>query len=560
MSSKTNAARSAAKTTKVSINPSGLDAYDFEYPRLTKRTQLVEEETLKETLSSGIESDLFRGLAYVLPNPDPVLKKLGKDIEAYSELLADPQLYGAIENNRKPGTMSLNLYLDNPDCPKAEMEFFQTFFEQLKNDDIFYNIMNHTLDTPLFGRKVFGTKWDFVGGYFLPVEITPMPDYLCKFDYEGNLLISKDGATYASPEHPAKYIVLRHKPTLENPYGEALLSRCYWNIRFKKDGFKLWAMFTEKYGMPWVKAEYNPTLLKKAFNAELSSAASQLLTELSNMAKDGIIVYPEGVKIEIADTGKTSNSEIYEKLVRICDEQNTKLILGHSGATEATSGDKLSNDTTATDVRQHIIEADKKFPIILFNQLIYWIHQFNFAGDQMPKFDLYADEDVDMSIANRDAMLVPVLQLSGQKFSKQYFVDTYGFKEEDLEEGNSYGGGFGFGNKSQNDFMNNAPLHLHNPIDFFNAAEADPADQTLIDDNVDSNVGDTKTSDAMLKIITDYLDSKNDYKAALGSLAALFPKMNTKDLQAKLEQILFVADITGRLSAQEELGLNKKEK
>ena len=389
---------------------------------------------LQKDLSNGINSDLFQGLANVMPNPDPVLKKLGyyQDVDAYKDLLSDPQLYGAIENNRKPGTTSLKMDLGITKVKKAEAEYFTRYFEQIKYNGIYDNSVNHSLDTPQFGRMVFGIVWKIENGYFIPTEISPVPFFLHKFTYDGKLLVSQDGVTFESPKHPAKYIVLRHKPSLENPYGEAVLARCYWNIRFKRDGLQLWALFMEKFGMPWLKASYKPVQIAKAFNTDPGTAATKLLESLATMAKDGIIVFPEGINLEVT-TPKEASTAIYERLVRICDEQNTKLQLGHSGATETTSGDKLSNDTTSTQVRADVVLSDKKYPTVLWNHIIYWIHQFNFSGDKMPKYDLYSEVDVDKALAERDALLSPVLIQSGLKLSKDYFLDKYGFEETELE-------------------------------------------------------------------------------------------------------------------------------
>lgn len=513
--------------------------------------------SLGDKLSSGIMSNLFEGLTYIMPNPDPVLKKLGwnYDMDAYEELMSDPQLYGAIENNRKPGTTSLSLSLENPDCPKDEMEYFSNYFDWMIKEDIYGNILNHSLDTHQYGRMVFGTVWDIKDGYFVPVQITPMPHKLCKFDYNGNFLISTDGAQFAPPDHPAKYIVLRHKPTIANPYGEALLSRCYWNIRFKKDGLKLWALFMEKFGMPWVKGSYNSSMLQKIFQVDAETAAGKFFDKLATMAKDGIIVFPEGTSVDLTSASEKSGL-IYETMVRICDEQNTKLQLGHSGATESTSGDKLSNDTTATDVRKHVIDSDKKFPIALFNKLIYWIHTFNFAGTAYPKFDLYKEEDVDMSLATRDAALVPVLQLAGLKPSKKYMVDSYGFKDDDLETWDVTAVSTSAAPVSQQGAKaQGRELMFSELFNFMNAANKISPDQKIIDDVVDDSVADTSATDVLTKLVSDYLESKGDYKAALSGLAKLFPDMNTKELQDKLEQILFMADVVGRFAVRDELGV-----
>lgn len=533
---------------------------------------------LQKELKFG--SLVFYGFMDIMPNPDPVLKKMGYgyDVSIYKDLLADPQLYGAIENNRKPGVTSLLRYLDNEKCPKQELEFFQTFFNELDDKGIYNNITNQTLDTPQFGRTVFGLQWGKVNGIFIPVKISQIPANECAFNGKSELLVMNEFGFYEIPEHPARYIVLQHKATLDNPYGEPLLSRCYWNIRFKKDGMKLWALFTEKFGMPWVKANYNASAIANAFNISPTDAANMLLEQLSAMAKDGIIVFPDGTSVDIASSGQKDNSEIYEKMVRICDEQNTKLQLGHSGATESTSGDKLSNDTTATDVRQNVIDSDKMYPIMFWNKIIDWIHFFNFCGNEKPRFDLYAKEDVDMSWAERDAKLVPVFTLAGLKPTPEYLKKTYGFEDGDIELIDT-------SIKEENEVILPEKQTEEKPVEeeveeteeektakdlqidkfrmlahslihkFFNAnAIEEYPDQQLIDNQADNAVDNDIFENTIVSFIAKKMENFNSYEEAEKNIPNLLSKIDTKEFEDYLTQILFAADMVGRLSVKDEVG------
>jgi len=532
----------------------------------TAPEKTLSKSELQKELSWGINSNLFQGLTGIMPNPDPVLRKLGwnKNIEIYEELLTDPQLSGAIENNRKSGVTSLLMYIDRKNTSQKEYDFFIDYFSKLLRNGIYDNITNQTLDTPQFGRMIFGTIWDIQDGYFVPIKIIPMPHRLCKFDYRGELLISEDGIYFLKPKHQAKYIFLQHKPKLENPYGEPLLAKCYWNIRFKKDGFKLWALFTEKYGMPFVKAKYNTAAIQNTFHTDPVSAADILLDRLSLMAKDGIIVFPDGTEVDIATTGSKDNAEIYEKLVRICDEQNTKLQLGHSGATESTSGDKLSNDTTASEVRQHIIDSDKKYPIMFWNQIIYLIHQFNFSGIYLPEYNLYAKEDVDISYAKRDAIIVPVLQLAGYKQSLQYLNKTYGFEDGDIvpvetktEEKEPEQKTVK--NKNQNakfnsKYQNSKSLLQDNQLALFNAntTKTNYPDQELIDTIANKAAGDDKPTNPLTELVVKFINKQTNYEDAIDGLSKLLNKMDTKKMQSKMEALQFAADMLGRFSVNDE--------
>jgi len=302
-------------------------------------------------------------------------------------------------------------------------------------------------------------------------------------------------------------------------------------------------MFTEKFGIPWVAGNYNPQLLANAYGTTIDNAAQLFFDALSSMARDGVIIFPDGTNVNLVDASKGSSSDIFEKMVRICDEQNTKLVLGHSGATESTSGDKLSNDTTATDVRKSIIDADKTFPITLWNKVIDWIHYFNFNGDQKPRFDLYAKEDVDMQWAERDNKLVNVLALSGKKLSKSYFIKTYGFDEDDLIE------------TEPEPITDNTPTPNALATTHIVAQKDEFADQTLIDEFADKLVQSSQPTEKILLEIIEKINSLDGYQDAEAKIATLLDTIDTANFEEKLADNLFLADLIGRLSVNEEHGV-----
>lgn len=53
-----------------------------------------------EIASRQAMSLYFGGMMLSLPNPDPVLKRLGKDVEVYREIVQDPALKGATRRRR----------------------------------------------------------------------------------------------------------------------------------------------------------------------------------------------------------------------------------------------------------------------------------------------------------------------------------------------------------------------------------------------------------------------------------------------------------------------------
>lgn len=81
-----------------------------------------------------------------MPNPDPILRKMGRQIDVYRELLRDPLVGGQIRR-RKAAVARLEWRLDGDDVPQNVRDTVQAAFEQL---DIF-NLIKDILNATLFG-------------------------------------------------------------------------------------------------------------------------------------------------------------------------------------------------------------------------------------------------------------------------------------------------------------------------------------------------------------------------------------------------------------------------
>ncbi|MCK5740572.1 MAG: DUF935 family protein, partial [Chlorobi bacterium] len=378
-----------------------------------KTDQRLIKELITDSSQFGINTI---GTDELLPNPDIVLKKMGKDIDVYSEVRNDANVSAAI-GNRQAGTLSFEW--DITGGSDSARKLVKEIFEELD----LYNITQQILEAPFFGYQPIEVIWD----EWRPVRLDSKPHLRFSYDIDRKLRYFPDGDIMGNtlPVPDYKILMPRRMSSWVSPYGKPLLSSIYWLGRFKKDGFKYWITALEKFGIPWISARYNPTKLKMDLDVDdIDEAVSMLIETLDNAVEDAILAVPESVDIKIEKGAANASGAAQEKLVRICDEQITKLILGHSGATDSTSGDKLNNDTTASDVRNHIIAADKHLVESTYNMLIRWICKLNFANTSIdyPKFLLFQDSNINSGRAARDAVLAEKL---GVVFTDEYIADTY---------------------------------------------------------------------------------------------------------------------------------------
>ncbi len=371
---------------------------------------------LSDEIATRKRSINFYSLGSYLPDPDIVLRKQGKDVKIYRELFCDPHVFACIQS-RKAGVLSLEWEI-NKGLDKAKDA--ELVADVLKKLDI-YKLINDILDATLFGFQPIEIIWKKVGNYVLPIELKAKPSEWFCFDEE-NLLKFRTKEHYWGEElPPKKFLCPQNNPSYDNPYGERVLSRVFWPVTFKKGGLKFWVVFTEKYGIPH--------LIGKHPRGATKEETDNLADLLEEMIQDAIAVIPDDSSVEIQEANKSSSAEIFEKLIDKMNSEISKAILGQTLTTEIGATGSYAASNTHMAVRQDIINADKKLVEKTINQLIQWIYEINFTNAEVPVFELYEPEDVDLTLAQRDKILYD----TGVKFTKEYFIKTYGLEEDDFD-------------------------------------------------------------------------------------------------------------------------------
>ena len=244
-------------------------------------------------------------------------------------------------------------------------------------------------------------------------------EWFC-FDDDNNLKFRTKENYYGEIVPDKKFLLAQNNPSYNNPYGERTLSRVFWSVTFKKGGLKFWVVFTEKYGMPHLIGKHP----RGASREETTTLADML----EDMVQDAIAVIPDDSSVEIQEANKSSSAEIYEKLIDKMNSEISKAILGQTLTTEIGSTGSYAAANTHMAVRQDIIDSDKKLVESVINQLIRWIYEINFSNEEIPVFEMYAPEEVDLTLAQRDK----ILSETGVKFTKDYFIKAYGLEDEDF--------------------------------------------------------------------------------------------------------------------------------
>jgi phage gp29-like protein len=352
-----------------------------------------------------------------LPNPDIVLRKNGLTVEMFKELLADPYVYGC-NTSRKSGTMKLKWDLEKENGGARNYKFIRQMLENLHVEEIIDKI----LDAPAQGFQVMEILWREENQRLVAYDLVAKPIEWFGFEPEGELLFRSKKYPDGERVPDNKFIVIQHNPSYKNPYGESILTKCFWSATFKKGGIKFWMKFLEKYSTPWVDV--------KAAAGQTDDEILKLVKSMDEMVQDGVMVHRDNVEIDFKFAG-AAPAEMYERLIELCKQEISIAFTGHQNTNMAVPG-KLGNEDAAMRVRDDVVMSDKRLVEKTFNELIRKVNLVNFGEDGGTKFILYEEQEVDKTIAERDQ----ILKNMGVQFTKDYYKKIYYLDETDFEVSN----------------------------------------------------------------------------------------------------------------------------
>jgi len=349
-----------------------------------------------------------------LPDPDEMLSNYNNPVAHYKKLLNDPHLSAVVmqrkafvksmlyELEEKPLTKEINLLLDGLNIKK---------------------LINQSLDAIYFGFTIHEIVWEFLNGKYVPKSIEEKPQDWFAFDIENNFKMKNPTNYYKLIDLPDyKFILSQNNATYMNPYGEKIIKKCYWNVKFKAQGLEYWSYFVEKYGMPFLVGELG--------SAAYDAKSSEFLEQLVSMKKNGVMVKREGAKLELIESGSKSGSiSSYKEFIQFQNDEISKAVLTVSTSTNDKGTGSYAKSKTEKEIIEVIADGDKSIVENFINNLIEFYCVLNFGKVDYPKIMFFSKKEVEKELADRDKVLTD----QGIKFTKEYYMESYNLKETDFE-------------------------------------------------------------------------------------------------------------------------------
>lgn len=357
----------------------------------------------------------------VLPDPDQILIDNDYDFSVYRDLLLDPHLMATIQQ-RKMQVMQMDWELMIGESAESKVvSEISEIFKSLPLEEIISDMM----DAIFFGFSVLEINWQKKDGLIIPAEILDKPQEWFIFDKNNELRLRKYKYGYYLYEEgeklpPYKFLLTQHKPSFTNPYGERILSRCYWPVQFKKGGIEYWQLMMERYGMPYLIGRYP--------NTYTDVQKTEFLEQLKQMIVDNITIFDEALGIELKESPQYDVGQLYENLVKYHNKEISKAVLTFTLTTEMESTGSYKASEIHKEMLSFLGTSDKKLVESSLNKIIDYYCEVNYGKIPKPKIRLTLKDRVIEESAERDKMLTEM----GVKFSKEYFMRRYNLSEGDF--------------------------------------------------------------------------------------------------------------------------------
>lgn len=483
----------------------------------------------------------FYAAMSILPNPDPILRKAGKSEEVFDAIQADAHVIGELRLIRA----DLLRYKHRLNAggesrkDKRALELCQSFLDRAPAPAMSWpqTIWNIGL-APFRGQTLHEIVWERSGDVLMPERLLDRPQRRFRYDGDGALrVITRDQPLFGVPAEDAYFLLNRHMPSYDNPYGVALFSSCLWPYTFKHAGYRWFVKFCERVGIPFPIGKY-PAGTPETEIQQLEKALEELI-------EAGFAALQEGGSIELLESKNAGGAGklAQHQLIEASNAEMSKALSAQTLSTEQTGSTGSRSAAVVHRGRSMAVsEGDRDAIAYTLDHLWRLITLFNVGEDAKPPTSEFIDEE---EASKERAEIYEIFERMGGKPSRKAMA-----AELDIT--------------------------LANPADPDDQLEARPAPQPFGADPVaaaaaqfargelpsfaDQDALDAVKLDAMLQpamaqLLQPLMNELKDGVAPeqlRSMLAELYPKLDNRALEALLERAIFVSMVWGRLSAAAE--------
>jgi len=381
----------------------------------TQRLASPRYESIRKLLSSEVAVSKMLDYFLLATDPDDLLSKAGIRRHQLRALEMDDEIAQCIDT-RMDAVASYSWRLEPNQTRQSRI-----VREMLEKADA-NNSIRSLIGAVPYGYVVNEAIWRRDRGIIIldripqkPMEwFVPMPDgSLRYFPDDGT------GGLQGIPCDSRKFFLTVRNARYQNPRGDALLSRLWFPVTWRREGWGMWMHFLETFGDPIVLGQVPD------FHSFVSAMKAQGVRST--------IAWQSTSDRDHVSTITASAPGEFERLENAIIRRIQKLFLGQTLTSDVSSqGGSYAQAAVHNQVRHDKTRSDVRMATTTQQKIVNTICELN--GFAPLRFVMNDDADLAVSRAARDSVLYPVLNGSGFRLSKDYFIDTYDYRDTDLEE------------------------------------------------------------------------------------------------------------------------------
>lgn len=328
---------------------------------------------------------------------------------------------------------------DNSEESRKQVQFFEELFEEMEfKENSVYGIVL----SKFFGYGVSEVIYQPEGNIITAKAINWLPPEWFGFDYMCNLIYFLDEnsndfnlvkvfnepdekilakgynkhydkylqTVKDDPLFPYRIILVRQNSLYNNPYGESDGSRIFYEVVYRNMSKRYRALNVEKFGMP-------PLVLETVLKEEAIMEAKRILADSTS----GIITMSPDSKLTALQIPNETRL-MFTTQIEDADRIIQDIILMQSGAQDLAKVGSRAAIEVFEESAMKGVWACKKDIEYTANRLIKNVCQINGQSVNC-YYELYDDRQIDyLEELDIDKTLMDV---SGLRFRKQYFIDKY---------------------------------------------------------------------------------------------------------------------------------------
>lgn len=256
----------------------------------------------------------------------------------YDEIRLDALLTSQIEN-RKQQVLSAGFSLKN-----ESGEINKELTEALAKSAYYHIITDLILEKKYVGYNMIELSVTGAGDE-MQISVTKIPR--TNFNPNTGLFYSD----YSNTINPVKYRELPEygKWIIEFTTGDiGLLNKAIPHVLFKRFAQSCWSELCEIYGIP-------PRVMKT--NTQDPSMLSRAEQMMRDMGAAAWFIIDETESFEFAQASGTLSGDVYNNLIRLCNNENSMLIAGAIIGQDTVNGNR-SKDESAQEVLYELVKSD----------------------------------------------------------------------------------------------------------------------------------------------------------------------------------------------------------